>query len=76
MTGNTREFKGVITGYDLGECLWEGSRMVACEQRNTVTLTDRLAFGDSFDVRMCDGMEDARELVGRRVRVTVEVLDG
>lgn len=77
MSGNTREFKGTIVGTradDVGYSI--GGKVLSATPISTVQLFDGGGLDGSFEVVLADSLADAGELFGRRVRVTIEVLDG
>lgn len=73
MDRNTWEFDGIITGFDsetVRNGLGNPVRIV-----NPEVTVDVPGLADVFCMRPTHDVDEARGLVGRRVRVTVEVLD-
>lgn len=74
MDGNTREFAGIVNGVDVSTVRDMNDEPVATvDPRLDV---DMLRGGSLVGLRFTEDVDEARALVGRRVLVTVTVLDG
>lgn len=73
MTGNVREFDGIITAIDT-HVVHVATGQTFLE--NPVLTFDVEGLGYIYGSWFTDDVDEARELLGRRVRATVEILDG
>lgn len=72
MTGNVREFDGIFTAFDADAALGARGRAALFNPRLTIDVDE---LGSLYCDWFTDDVEEAKALVGRRVRVTVEILD-